>query len=108
MIPEDVNLYYLYISIPTGYKDGEVTGFDEKSVGEILDNQDFFELVTLEKWISTQFLNHINWKIEKPITSEIVAQALEDFENLGIKPENCTYVDPDFKKGNSDAFNEQI
>lgn len=95
MIPKDVDLYYLYIQIPTEYKEGKTVGYRSKSIGDILDNQDFFELVILERWINEQILSYINWNLEEPITSDIIEKALKVFGALDIKPKKCQYIESD-------------
>ena len=100
MTNPDVNLYYLHISVPAGYKEGEPTGYNDISIGEILDKQDAFELIILQDWITDQFLRKIDWDLAKPITTQIVANALVVFKQLGIEPKPFIYIDPNFKKGN--------
>ena len=89
----DINLYHLYISVPTGYKEGKPISFQQKSIGQILDEQEFFDLVTLEEWITTQFMNHVGWNLDKPVTTEVMAKVFEDFVVLGICPVNCCYIE---------------
>ena len=60
-----VNLHDLYINIPTGYAQGTPVGYSQKSIGDILDDQDWFELAMLQEWISQQFLDLIDWDITK-------------------------------------------
>ena len=100
MTKPDVNLYHLYISVPADYKKGEAIGYYDVSIGDILDKQDVFELIELEKWITDQFLRKIEWNFAKPITTQIVANALVVFKKLGIEPKPFIYIDPNFKKGN--------
>lgn len=91
MTLKDVNLYHLYISIPSGYEHGSPVTYRDKSVGLILDEQDVFELIVLQDWITDNILKYIDWDLTKPITTKNVAKALELFANLHLKPTNCTY-----------------
>ena len=89
----EVDLYCLYISVPTAYEEGVPVGFKDKSIGDILDQQDIFELVVLQDWISDQYLEHIGWHLQNPVTTEIIEVALTSFERLNIKPINCKYYE---------------
>ena len=95
----DCDLYCLSISIPTGYKDGEAIGYKYKSIGDILDDQNFFDLIVLEEWISQEILDYIDWNLDKPITMESIEKAFLVFNTLGINPKRCIYVEPEKPKG---------
>jgi len=101
-----VNLYYLYISVPLSFEKGLPIAYTEKSIGSILDDKNTFELIILGEWIQDQFMDSIGWNLDKEITVEMVAKALEHFVNLGIKPTKCTYVDPTFIKGDINDNNK--
>lgn len=91
----DTNLYHLYISIPVEFDDGEVIAYRDKSIGTILDDQEFFEIITLQEWLTEQFLDYITWDLAKPLTTEVIDYAFEVFRTLGIKPKNCKYIEGD-------------
>lgn len=90
---KDINLHHLFIQIPTQFKEGLAVAYISKSIGEILDSEDFYELVHLQEWISDQIMAHIGWHMKEPITTEVIANALKMFDTLGIKPEGCTYAE---------------
>ena len=87
----DIDLDKLNISVPTSFEDGKPVGFQSKSIAQIIDDGDWFELVTLEQWITRNFLEHVEWDIRKDITDDNVARVLIVFQILGIKPIDCTY-----------------
>ena len=87
----DIDLSKLNISVPTSFVDGKPASYHSKSIADIIDGGDWFELVTLQTWINNQFLTHIEWDIRKEITDDNVARALLVFQILGIEPTKCTY-----------------
>jgi hypothetical protein len=87
----DIDLNKLNINVPTKFVDGKPVSYDSKSIAKIIDDGDWFELVTLEQWINKQFLEHVEWDIGKDITDDNVARVLLVFQILGIKPTDCTY-----------------
>jgi len=87
----DIDLEKLNISVPTMFVDGKPISFTSKSIAEIIDKQDWYEMVELQLWITKQFLDHIEWDLGKEITDDNVARALLVFQILGIKPTACTY-----------------
>jgi hypothetical protein len=89
----ETNLYHLYISIPVDYKDGIEKSFRDKSIGSILDDNDPFELIVLEEWITGQILLHIDWDYSKPLTIDTIRKAFEMFTVLGIRPSECKYIE---------------
>ena len=89
----DVDLYCLNISLPIKWSDGKPISYEQKSIGDILDSQDLFELVILGDWLSDQFLSYCDWDKTNIVTSEMVAKAFEAFAQLDIKPTSCTYIE---------------
>ena len=87
----DIDLSKLNISVPTSFVDGEAASYQSKSIADIIDGGDSYELVTLELWINQQFLEHVEWDIGKEITDDNVARVLLVFQILGIEPTECTY-----------------
>ena len=87
----DIDLNKLNISVPTKFVDGKAVSFESKSIAQIIDGNDWYELVTLQQWISKQFLDHVEWDIGKEITDDNVARVLLVFQILEIKPTDCTY-----------------
>jgi len=96
----DIDLCHLYISIPVEYDDREAIAYRDKSIMQILDDQNFFEIIVLQDWLADQFLDHIKWDLSKPLTTKIISRAFEDFHNLGIKPKNCKYIEGDINDTN--------
>ena len=87
----NIDLDKLNINVPTKYVDGKPVSFDSKSIADIIDDGDWFELAVLEQWINKQFLEHVEWDIRKGITDDNVARVLLVFQILGIEPTECTY-----------------
>ncbi|GAG43080.1 unnamed protein product [marine sediment metagenome] len=87
----DIDLEKLNISVPTKFVDGKPVSYNSKSIAKIIDGGDWFELVTLEQWITKQFLDHVEWDIRKEIDDSSVGRALLVFQILGIEPTECTY-----------------
>ena len=87
----DIDLNKLNISVPTSYVNGKPVSYQSKSIADIIDGGDYFELATLQIWITDQFLEHIEWDIERNINDSNVARALLVFQILGIEPTKYTY-----------------
>ena len=83
----DIDLHDLKINIPYQFDShGEIMTYQLKSIGDILDDKDWFELYTLQDWVTSQFLKYLDWDITKEITVENIARVLHTFEMLGIQP----------------------
>ena len=83
------DLYHLKIYIPTSFnRNGQPEAYELKSIGEILDNKDWFELYTLQDWVTKQFLEYVEWDITKLITEDNIARVLHVFDMLGIEPKS--------------------
>jgi hypothetical protein len=86
-----VNLYNLKIAIPTGFLEGKPKGYQYRSIADILNYADTFELSELKKWINEQFLDYFGWVDDRRVTNEVIARALGLMKSLGIKPKECIY-----------------
>jgi hypothetical protein len=83
----NIDLYDLKINIPYQYNSHAVPiAYELKSIGDILDNKDWFELYTLQDWVTSQFLKYLDWDITKELTVENIARVIHTFEMLGISP----------------------
>jgi hypothetical protein len=83
------DLYQLKIYVPTTYDSrGQPLGFDLKSIGEILEEKDWFELYTLQDWVTKQFLMYLEWDITKEIDTDNIARVIQTFDMLGIEPKS--------------------
>jgi hypothetical protein len=83
------DLYHLKIYIPTRFtKDGQPESYDLKSIGSILEEKDWFELYTLQDWITKQFLKYCDWDISQTIDTDNIARVFQTFDMLGIEPES--------------------
>ena len=86
------DLYHLKIYIPNSYtKDGQPESYDLKSIGQILEDKDWFELYTLQDWVTKQFLKYLEWDITKEIDTDNIARVIQTFDMLGIEPESIIY-----------------
>ena len=87
MPPTD--LYHLKIYIPASYtRDGQPAAYETKSIGDIIDDKDWFELYTLQDWITKQFLEYVEWDISQLIEEDNIARVLHVFNMLGIEPKS--------------------
>ena len=81
------DLYQLKIYVPTTYDArGQPQGYDLKSIGEILEEKDWFDLYTLQDWVAKQFLEYLEWDITKEIDTDNIARVIQTFDMLGIEP----------------------
>ena len=91
----DINLYDLKINIPFEFdSQGLVMAYQLRSIGDILDDKEWYELYTLQDWVTTQFLKYLDWDIRKEITTDNIARVIQTFEMLGIAPTNITLIKP--------------
>ena len=92
--PYNINLYHIKISIPTSYEKGSAVAYVYKSIGDIINDEDWFELCRLEEWISKQFLEFIGLDLQQDNKQSIIdsmSEVFRLFHQLGIKPVDCIY-----------------
>lgn len=92
--PEKINLYHIKISLPVSFEDGSAKAYTYKSIGDIINDEDWFELCRLEDWVSRQFIDFVGLDLlsdNKQSIIDSMGEVFSLFHQLGIKPVDCIY-----------------
>ena len=88
----DIDLGRLFIQIPSYSDNGDIKGHHDRSIKEIIEKNDYYEIIFLREWICENILNYIGWDSLGPISAETIGKAFAVFMQLGLKPIKFIYL----------------
>jgi hypothetical protein len=100
-----IDLRFVFLAIPTGYADGKVVSYRQKSIRAILVDNFDYEVAFLLDWLKQQIINFFGCYMEHSSlpTEQLILICFDFFEKMNIKPKDCTYLEEI-----ADATDEQI
>ena len=98
-----VDLKFLFLQLPFYRGSGNASRFYDKSIHDILIDQDLSEIRILKKWLCS----HLTMTIarEDKLTPALINAAFKAFGAMGVKPTGCKYIPID--EGDSNAAHKQ-